>query len=78
VPTHTAPEFIKRSNLSDTLGYLEVHKHTLQHSRYPNVFGLGDSTNLPVSKTEAAVFSQFPVVVHNLENLLNARDVVAG
>jgi len=42
------------------------------------VFGLGDSTNLPVSKTAAAVFSQFPVVVHNVENYLNAREVTAG
>lgn len=36
-------------------GYLDVDKHTLQHRRYPNVYGLGDCVCTPNSKTAAAV-----------------------
>ncbi len=34
--------------------------------RYPNVFALGDASNLPTSKTGAAIRHQAPVVVENL------------
>ena len=34
--------------------------------RYPNVFGHGDVCNLPTPKTAAAIFSQTPVLVHNI------------
>lgn len=33
----------------------DVDKETLQHKKYPNIFGIGDCTNLPTSKTAAAV-----------------------
>src|SRR5690606_33232699 len=40
---------------------------TLQHRRYPNVFGLGDCSSLPTSKTAAAIRKQAPVLVANLK-----------
>ncbi len=41
--------------LVDNAGFLDVDKETLQHKRYQNVFGIGDCTNVPTSKTAAAV-----------------------
>lgn len=41
--------------LTDPTGYLDVDKETLRHNVYPNVFGIGDCTNVPTSKTAAAV-----------------------
>ncbi len=41
--------------LLDAAGFLDVNKETLQHIRYPNVFGIGDCTNVPTSKTAAAI-----------------------
>lgn len=66
VPPMSAPEFIKSSPLADENGWLDVHKHTLQHTKYANVFGIGDATNLPTSKTGAAIRKQAPVLVQNL------------
>ena len=69
VPPQSAPDFIKNSPLKDAnnpYGYVEVNKNTLQHSRYPNVFALGDCSNAPCSKTGAAIRKQAPVVVQNL------------
>lgn len=66
VPPQSAPDFIRDSALADAAGWLEVDKHTLRHTRYANVFGLGDCTSSPNSKTAAAIKSQAPVLVANL------------
>ncbi|MBN9394264.1 MAG: NAD(P)/FAD-dependent oxidoreductase [Candidatus Melainabacteria bacterium] len=65
-PPMSAPDFIKQSALADTAGWVDVDKHTLRHNRYANVFALGDCSNLPTSKTGAAIRKQSPVVVANL------------
>lgn len=66
VPPQQAPDFIRQSPLADAAGWLEVDKHTLRHPRHPEVFGLGDCTSTPNSKTAAAVKNQSPVLVDNL------------
>lgn len=47
-----------------------------RHKKYANIFGLGDSSNLPTSKTAAAVSSQATVVAHNLVAILNEPNAV--
>ena len=54
-PPMGPPEVLKTSPVADAAGWVDVDKDTLQHKRYPNVFGIGDCTNLPTSKTAAAV-----------------------
>lgn len=66
VPPQSAPDVVKRSAVADSAGWVEVHKHTLQHTRYPDVFSLGDNSSLPTSRTGAAVRKQAPVLVENL------------
>lgn len=76
VPPQSAPDFIKTSPLADPnnpLGYVEIDKHTMQHTRFPNVFALGDCTNAPCSKTGAAIRKQAPVVVNNILSYMNAQ-----
>ncbi len=73
-PPMSAPAFIKDSPLSDTGGWLDVDMYTLQHKRYRNVFGLGDCTNTPNSKTAAAIRSQTPVVVSNLTMVIEGQE----
>ncbi len=65
-PPMSAPDFIKRSELADSAGWVDVNKNTLQHNRFANVFALGDCSNLPTSKTGAAIRKQSPIVVANL------------
>ncbi len=55
-PPMSAPDLLKANKkLTNDAGYLEVDKSTLQHVRFPNIFGIGDCTNLPTSKTAAAI-----------------------
>ncbi|MFP3845828.1 NAD(P)/FAD-dependent oxidoreductase [Priestia filamentosa] len=65
-PYMNAPKFIAKSPLADENGWVDVDMYTLQHKKYANVFGLGDSANLPTSKTGAAIRKQAPVVVENI------------
>lgn len=66
VPPQSAPDVIRNSALADAAGWLDVDKFTLQHTRYANVFGLGDCTSTPNSKTAAAIKNQAPVLAANL------------
>ena len=54
-PHRPTPVIAKNIELSDASGFLNVHKGTLQHVKYSNIFGIGDCTSLPTSKTAAAV-----------------------
>jgi sulfide:quinone oxidoreductase len=78
-PPMSAPDFIKNSPLAGTegaaKGWIDVDKFTLQHNRYPNVFGLGDASSLPTSKTAAAVRSESPVLVKNLLALMESKSL---
>ena len=71
VPPMSAPDFIKTSPLADANGWMDVDKNTLQHTKYSNVFGIGDCTNAPTAKTGAAIRKQAPVVVHNIVAVMN-------
>jgi sulfide:quinone oxidoreductase len=73
VPPQSAPEFIRNSPLADQGGWMAVDKHTLRHASYENIFGLGDCTNTPNSKTAAAVKNQAPVLVANLLRALEGK-----
>lgn len=65
-PPQSSPDFIKQSKLANAQGWVEVDKYTMQHTRYPNVFSLGDCSSLPTSKTGAAIRKQAPILVDNL------------
>jgi sulfide:quinone oxidoreductase len=65
-PPMGPPDVVRHSPLADQGGWVDVDRHTLRHVRYPNVFGLGDASNLPTSKSAAAVRKQAPVLVRHL------------
>lgn len=77
VPPQSAPDFIKASPLADASGWVSVDKHSLRHTQFDNVFGLGDCTTTPNSKTAAAVRAQAPVVAQNLMDALEGRSLSA-
>ena len=70
VPPQVSPDFIRHSSLADAAGWCEVNPHSLQHLRYPHIFGLGDVCGTPNAKTAAAVRKQIVVVAENLLALL--------
>lgn len=81
VPPMAAPQVIVESELAEKegeqKGWLSVDKFTLQHKTFPNVFGVGDVTGVPNSKTGAAIRKQAPIVVENLSAVMNQKKPVA-
>ncbi|XP_076304993.1 sulfide:quinone oxidoreductase, mitochondrial-like isoform X1 [Tachypleus tridentatus] len=72
-PPMSTPEELQKSPLVDTSGYLALNKHTLQHVKYPNIFGIGDCTNVPTSKTAAAIASQSGILRKNLKAVMAGK-----
>src|SRR5699024_7441614 len=58
------PDFIANSPLADENGWVDVDPYTLRHKSYGNVFGLGDCSNLPTSKTGAAIRKEAPITAN--------------
>lgn len=79
VPPQVAPDFIRNSPLAAAEGgFVEVDQYSLQHTRFPNVFGLGDGCSAPNAKTAAAARKQAPVVAINALAVLDGRTPTAA
>lgn len=74
-PPQAAPDFIRESGLGNEGGWIDVDIHTMQHNKYPNIFGLGDAAALPTAKTGAAIRKQVPVVVDNIQKLIKSDKI---
>ena len=72
-PPMGPPSFLATSALADKDGWVDVDKATLQHKRFSNVFAMGDCSNLPTSKTGAAIRKQAPVLVGNLISAMSSQ-----
>lgn len=66
VPPMGPLDVIKGSPIADEAGWVRVDKNTLRHVAYGNIWSLGDASNLPTSKTAAAITAQAPVLAENL------------
>lgn len=75
-PPQSSPDFIKSSPLANEGGWLDVNQNSLQHTRYANIFGLGDCVSTPNAKTAGAVRQQAPLVAENIIRQLSARPVL--
>ncbi len=76
-PPMGPPSFIANSPLADKHGWIDVDKDTLRHIRFANVFALGDCSNLPTSKTGAAIRKQAPIVVRNVLAAMQGQPLTA-
>jgi sulfide:quinone oxidoreductase len=72
VPPMGAPDVVADSPLADDEGFVDVDEETLRHTEYDNVYALGDNSNLPTSKTGAAIRKQSPVLVDQLMAAITA------
>lgn len=76
-PPQSVPDFIRKSVLANSSGWVDVDQYSLQHNRYPNIFGIGDATSTPNAKTGAAVRKQAPVLVNNLLSLMKGKRMMS-
>nr|ABR67864.1 sulfide-quinine oxidoreductase [Urechis unicinctus] len=72
-PPMSSPKELWGSSLVDETNFVTVNRDTLQHTKYPNVFGMGDCTNAPTAKTAAAISAQVGVVNKNLSLVMDGK-----
>jgi sulfide:quinone oxidoreductase len=51
VPPHRGQRVIEDSGLGDERGWIPVDKNTLKHAQFPDMWAIGDATNIPISKS---------------------------
>ncbi|KKY25636.1 putative sulfide quinone reductase [Diplodia seriata] len=77
VPKMGPHAFVKESPLADAAGFVDVDNATTRHKKFANVWSAGDASSLPTSKTAAAITSEAPVLVRNLLQTLEGKDLDA-
>ncbi|MDB2391084.1 bifunctional protein tyrosine phosphatase family protein/NAD(P)/FAD-dependent oxidoreductase [Alphaproteobacteria bacterium] len=77
-PPQKAHAFIAASPLADATGWVDVDQTTLQHTRYSNIWALGDAANTPNAKTAAAVRKQAPIIAENLLSVIAGHAPTMG
>jgi sulfide:quinone oxidoreductase len=65
-PTNMGDEAVRRSALGDDLDYVATDKHTLQSLKFPNLFVIGDATNLPASKAGSVAHFEAETLTDNV------------
>jgi sulfide:quinone oxidoreductase len=65
-PTNMGDEAVRRSSLGDDLDFIPTHKHTLQSLQHPDVFVIGDATNVPASKAGSVAHFESETLADNV------------
>lgn len=76
IAPHQGSAAVQRSGLGDDSGFLLTDKHTLQSTQRPNIFGLGDATNLPASKAGSVAHFQAEVLTDNVLRYIEGRPLL--
>jgi len=62
VPPHRGQKVIEDSGLGDERGWVPVDKHTLKHTKFDHIWALGDTTDIPISKSGSVAHFEAPIV----------------
>jgi sulfide:quinone oxidoreductase len=66
VPPHRGADVIIKSGIGDKDGWIPTDKYTMRITGYENAYAIGDSTNIPVSKTGVTAHLEAIVAVNNV------------
>ena len=79
VPLHGGPAFMANSpGLGDALGFVPTDRQTLQTRARPNVFALGDATDLPTSKAGSVTHFEAEVAAQNVTRFVAGQGLERG
>jgi sulfide:quinone oxidoreductase len=76
VPVHGGAAYVSASErLGDALDFVPTDPHTLQAHAAPNVFALGDATDLPSSKAGSVAHFEAELLERNIERFLRGAEL---
>ncbi|MGZ6372058.1 MAG: NAD(P)/FAD-dependent oxidoreductase [Candidatus Limnocylindria bacterium] len=74
VPPHRGSKLVIDSGLAPNSGWLPTDHHTLQVGGRPNVYALGDATDLPLSKAGSTAHFEAPIVAERIAATVQGRE----
>ena len=77
IPVHMGAEFVSRSpGLGDEMAFVTTDPRTLQSKAAPNVFAIGDATNLPVSKAGSVAHFEAEILTENIKRFVDGNSLL--
>ena len=79
VPLHAGAPYVGRSEgLGDELNFVPTDERTLQAKAAPNIFVIGDASNVPASKAGSVTHFEGETLVGNVRRYLSGQPLEAG
>jgi sulfide:quinone oxidoreductase len=70
VPINTGVELLRKSDMVNDMGFVEVNHNSLQSTKYPHVFAVGDAADLPTSKAGSVAHFEVDTLMENIPRYL--------
>ncbi len=78
VPPHRGADFLQGHPVADAQGWVKTDRQTLEVAGLTNVWALGDTTDLPISKAGSTAHFEAPVVVERLLARLRGEETAVN
>jgi sulfide:quinone oxidoreductase len=78
VPLNMGAAFVDRSGLGDELNLVPVNKRTLQSKAYPNIFAVGDASDIPASKAGSVAHFSVEIFCANFLQLIAGQPMTGA
>jgi sulfide:quinone oxidoreductase len=76
IPVHNGPAYVSRSpGLGNELGFVPTDPRTLQSRAAPNVFVIGDATDVPTSKAGSVTHFEGDAVTENIQRFIEGDEL---
>ncbi len=66
IPPHRGAKFLEGSAIADAQGWVSTDRETLQVKGHPEIYALGDTTDLPISKAGSTAHFEAPIIAERL------------
>lgn len=73
LPPHMGAGFLASNGLANDQNFVTVDKHTLQHTKYQDVFAVGDAASVPTSKAGAVAHFEIDNLVENIHQAIKGQ-----
>lgn len=73
IPVNMGQEFVARSGMGNELNFVPVDKETFLSKKYPNIFALGDASDIPASKAGSVAHFAVDMFADNFVEHVNGR-----
>ena len=77
VPTNMGADYVERSGFGDELNFVPTDKATLQSKVKPNIFVIGDATDVPASKAGSVAHFEGEILLENVQRFLDNKPLKA-